>query len=178
MQIQTFKFITTFICLTRVVHQWMKSLTIFTFEVLRRRLFWVDVGLMVLWVWGYWCGTSLKQTKSKDLQFKEHEMKQLLAALETANHRLETQQNVNAAIMRKKEEVRVSHQELWERIISSQDYRKELVELTFSLTLSWTRRLSGSFWRLRHKEINRDRSFLKRDGYTYIWYTYDNNLQA
>uniref|UniRef100_A0A7I4AK42 Uncharacterized protein n=1 Tax=Physcomitrium patens TaxID=3218 RepID=A0A7I4AK42_PHYPA len=55
---------------------------------------------------------STQQTKSKDLQFKEHEMKQLLAALETANHRLETQQNVNAAIMRKKEEVRVSHQEL------------------------------------------------------------------
>ncbi|XP_024392992.2 uncharacterized protein [Physcomitrium patens] len=45
------------------------------------------------------------ETKSKDLQFKEHEMKQLLAALETANHRLETQQNVNAAIMRKKEEI-------------------------------------------------------------------------
>ncbi|KAG0589670.1 hypothetical protein KC19_1G038400 [Ceratodon purpureus] len=41
----------------------------------------------------------------KDLRTKEHEVEELLVALETANLQLETQQNVNAAIMRKKEEI-------------------------------------------------------------------------
>ena len=48
---------------------------------------------------------SVNQVIGKDLRTKEHEVEELLVALETANLQLETQQNVNAAIMRKKEEV-------------------------------------------------------------------------
>lgn len=45
------------------------------------------------------------QALRDDLQTKEHEVEELLAALETTNLQLETQHNVNTAIMRKKEEV-------------------------------------------------------------------------
>lgn len=48
------------------------------------------------------------QAIGNDLRTKEHEVEELLAALETANVQLEKQQNVNTAIMRKKEEVQCS----------------------------------------------------------------------
>jgi hypothetical protein len=51
---------------------------------------------------------SVDQSIGNDLRTKEHEVEELLAALETANLQLEKQQNVNTAIMRKKEEVQCS----------------------------------------------------------------------
>lgn len=54
---------------------------------------------------GYSDVKSRNQAAGNDLRTKEHEVEELLAALETANLQLETQQNVNTAIMRKKEEV-------------------------------------------------------------------------